>query len=319
MKKQLIAAAVAATMTSVAMADISITGAAKINYTNVDYDSASVNDSDTFKHEMDLKVKGQNGDTTVVINFGDIDSSGTTADAGMNIEDAYVSTKVGDVSIQAGQWDNGNNALRDSERTAGKFSASTTISGVTVTYEAANAADDTVKVAGSIGPVALSYKDVKIGEDITVATSVGGVNVSYLALQRDTANTDRSVIEVSGSVGGVEITAAKAEAESDTSIGGDTWMGDFEVADSDTGAYQLSNDQDVTSIRLKTAVAGNTVQFINTNVDGVSGQDTSFNKFIVTRPLANGTTFEATYTDLDDDGSTTTDSTSLDLELAVKF
>jgi hypothetical protein len=99
-------------------------------------------------------------------------------------------------------------------------------------------------------------------------------------------------------------------------------MGDFENAaytGSTTAAYDLANDQDVTSISLKTKMAGNTVEFRNTKVDGVSGNDVSFNKFIVTRPLANGTTFEATYTDLDDKGQTTTDSTSLDLELAVKF
>jgi hypothetical protein len=38
MKKQLLIAAVAATMTTVSMADISITGGAKINYTNTDYE-----------------------------------------------------------------------------------------------------------------------------------------------------------------------------------------------------------------------------------------------------------------------------------------
>ena len=40
---------------------------------------------------------------------------------------------------------------------------------------------------------------------------------------------------------------------------------------------------------------------------------------MVTRPLASGATFEATYTDLTDAYSTTTDFTKLDLELAVKF
>ena len=44
MKKQLLIAAVAATMTSAAMADISITGAAKVNY-NVKTTAATTNKS----------------------------------------------------------------------------------------------------------------------------------------------------------------------------------------------------------------------------------------------------------------------------------
>ena len=165
--------------------------------------------------------------------------------------------------------------------------------------------------------VAVSYKQLPTGEDIDVSTTVGGVKVSYLALNRDAANTDRSVVEVSGSFNGVDIKVAQADADSGATIEGDTWMGDFEGNTS--GAYDLTANQDVTSISLKTQVAGNTVEFRNSKIDGVSGADTSFNKFIVTRPLANGTTFEATYTDLDDKASTTTDSSTLDLELAVKF
>ncbi len=66
MKKQLIAAAVAATMTSVAMADISITGAAKMNYTITDYDGSTA-DTNAFANEADFKVKGTHGDSTVVM------------------------------------------------------------------------------------------------------------------------------------------------------------------------------------------------------------------------------------------------------------
>jgi hypothetical protein len=318
MKKQLLIAAVAASMTSVAMADISISGAAKVNYTTVDFESADVTDTDTFKHEMDLKIAGKNGDTSVVINFGSIDTTtaDTTSDGTIAIEDAYVSTNVEGVSIKAGQWDNGDNALRASGRKDGKFSASYTMSGVTVTYDAANLSDETVKVAGSISGVAASFKSLPNGNDVSLSTTVAGVKMSYLALNRDAANTDRAVFEVSGTVGGVTLTAAKATTESSDSIDGNTWMGDFEDA---SGAYVLENGQDVTAVMAKTSYLGNTVQLRRTSVDGLAGSDTSFTKIIVTRPLGNGTTFEATYTDLDDKNSTTTDGSTLDLELAVKF
>jgi len=69
MKKQIVAAAVAATMSAVALADISITGAAKVNYTNVDV-AGSTPDTNKFTQETDLKIKGKNGDTEVVINLG---------------------------------------------------------------------------------------------------------------------------------------------------------------------------------------------------------------------------------------------------------
>jgi len=313
MKKQLLIAAVAATMTSVAMADISIAGSAKANFTVVDFEDTQEN-SNTISREMDLFITGKNGDTTVVMNI----ANDTLGAAGLVTEDSYVATKLGDVAVKVGAWDNGNNALRASARTDAHLAASTTLGGVTITYDGyGDAADDSVKLAADISGVAVSYKQLATGEDIDVSTTVGGVKVSYLALNRDTANTDRSVVEVSGSFNGVDIKVAQADADSGATIEGDTWMGDFEGNTS--GAYDLTANQDVTSISLKTQVAGNTVEFRNSKIDGVSGADTSFNKFIVTRPLANGTTFEATYTDLDDKASTTTDSSTLDLELAVKF
>jgi len=93
-------------------------------------------------------------------------------------------------------------------------------------------------------------------------------------------------------------------------------MGDFEGA---SGAYDLTAGQDVAAMKVSTSMAGNTVAFTRTDIDGVTGKNTEINKFTVTRPLASGATFEATYTDLSDADGTANDMTSLDLELAVKF
>jgi len=319
MKKQLLIAAVAATMASASMADVSIAGAAKVNYTSVDYDGTTASKND-FTKEMDLMVKGKSGDTTVVMNF-----SNDTLSGGLTAEDTYVATSISGVSIKTGAWDNGNNALRASTRGDNKFAASTAMGGVTITYEAtdesAGKVADTVKLSGEMAGVSASYKSVDNGEDISLSTTVSGVKVSYLALNRDAANTDRSVVEVSGSAGNVGIKIAQATADSSTRISGDTWMGDFEDSTFDgttSNAYDLVNGQDVTSVELSTSIAGNAVKFRMTDVDDVAGSDMSFNKVIITRPLANGTTFEATYTDLDDSAAAN-DSQTLDLELAVKF
>jgi hypothetical protein len=64
MKKQLLIAAVAATMTSAAMADISITGGMKVNYKSIE--TAGVN-ANSISHETDLQVTGKSGATTVYI------------------------------------------------------------------------------------------------------------------------------------------------------------------------------------------------------------------------------------------------------------
>jgi len=354
MKKQLIAAAVASSVSAIAMADISITGALKTNYTHTDYEAASANDSDIFSHEADLKITGKSGDTTVVMNFGGLDfasetatsisdgtaatvstvatsdsttsagtftsgtngTSGTLANNKIDIEDLYLTTKVGDVSLKAGQWDNGNNELRASSRKGGKFEASTSMGGIDVKYANGNAADDEVTVGTSLGGVSVSYTDKNAGNAVKASTTVGGVGLKYYAENSDSTSADRVYYEASTTVGDVSVKIGKAEAEVSATIEGDTWMGDFENA---SGAYDLTAGQDVTTVELATSVAGNKVTFRNTQISDVNDEDTSFNKVIVTRPLASGATFELTYTDLSDDGSTTTDATTLDLELAVSF
>ena len=329
MKKQLLIAAVAATMASVSMADISITGGAKVNYTYTDYDLATSTDGNKFQHDIDLTVVGQSGATQVVVTMANDTADGAASGTaqGFDLENRYVSSSIADVNVKVGSWDNGDDFVSASARADGKFSANTTISGVKVTYDASgtsgattaaasNVASETVTVAGSMGGVNASYKQETAGEEIKLSTTVQGISLAYHADNSDTANSDTSSIEVSGEVSGVTVSYAQANADSGATIEGDTWMGDFEGA---SDAYDLTADQDVTAIKVSTAVAGNTVSFTRTDIDGVATEDTSINKFVVTRPLASGATFEMTYTSLADDGSTTTDADTLDLELAVKF
>jgi len=328
MKKQIIAAAVAASVSAVALADVSITGAAKVNYTYSDKEAANT-DTNQFKKEMDLKILGKTGDTSVVMNFGggQFDSTDNATGGGtINLEDNYLTTKVGDVNLKVGTWDNGNNELRTSARNDGKFAASTSVGGFDLTYNAGDAAaDETWVVATSMGPVSVSYEQKQTGETIKASAAMGGVNVKYLGLPTDGAGEDRDYIELSGKIADIAVKVGQANADTNTTISGDSWLGDFEGTGADgagnSGAYDLDDGNDITGIELSSSVAGNAVTFRNIQVsddDGSVSKDVSINKIIVTRPLASGATFEFTYTDTDSDVANE-DSTVFDLELAVKF
>jgi len=325
--KKLIAAAVATSVSAIAMADISITGSLKTNYTHKDYESTSVNDSDTFSHEGNLSIKGKSGDTSVVMNFGAIDSGAdsTNVTGTVTSEDVYLATKIGDVNVKMGTWDNGDMPLRASARSS-KVQMTTSLGGFNLGYlngnggssSAGSNQNDEVTIGTSLGGVNVSYTAKDGGETIKASTSVGGVNVSYVGLPSDTANKDRSLIELSTEMNGVGIKVGTATAESSVAITGDSWMGDYEGSALE---HTMLNGQDVTAVELSTSLAGNKVAFRNISVDGyaTAGKDWDMNKVIVTRPLASGATLEVTYKDINDDASTTTDMEVLDIELAVKF
>jgi len=328
MKKQLIAAAVATSVSAIAMADISITGDLKTNYTHKDYQSANVNDADTFTTEGNLRIKGKSGDTSVVMNFGNIDTDSAADRAQMNHEDVYLTTKIGDVNIKMGNYDNGDLALRASSRSP-RFNATTELGGFKLSYlngngsssvtDSGNAQNDEVGISTSLGGVNLSYTVKDGGETVKASTTVGGVSVSYVGLPSDTADADRDLIELSTNMSGVGIKLGQAKAETGTTITGDSWLGDYES--SGGLEHTMLAGQDVVGVELSTSVAGNKVTFRNINVDGyaTAGKDWDMNKVIVTRPLASGATLEVTYKDINDDASTTTDVEVLDIELGVKF
>ncbi len=310
MKKQLIAAAVAATMTSVAMADLSITGAAKMNYTYTD-DNSNVG-TNAFVNNADVKIKGTHGDSTVVINIAADDD-----DTNLGLEDTYFKTSIAGLGLKVGDWDNGNNNLRASGRTDNKFQANYSVGDLGLQYNASgDAGTDQTKLTYTVAGWKAGYQtNGGNGENLSLSGTVAGVTLAYIGYNRDVANTERSSITASASFEGVGIKVGKATADTGATIEGDSWMGDYEGA---SGAYALSAGQDVTAVELSTSLSGNTVKFRHASVDDVASSDMSFNKVIVTRKLGNGTTFEAVYTSTDD-STAANDADVLDLELAVSF
>jgi hypothetical protein len=314
MKKQLLIAAVAASMTSVAMADISISGSTKINYTNVD-SSTETSDTNAFTTEINLGVVGSTGGTSVVVNLQTKDQ---TDGGAFDIQDSYVTTSVGDINIKAGAWRGSHNLLEDGDATtSSKIEASTTVGGVTITFADAENGSESVKLAGTIAGVSVSHKmgNTAAGNvdytDTSVSGSLSGVNVAYRSKETDGANNDIESLEVSTEMSGITATYAMVDSEgTGKAISMDGYLGD------------LATVSEASGFGIKTVVAGNTVQIKSIDVSTVAngaGADDSYTKFVVTRAMASGATFEATYTDKDAAAGSTSDSKTLDLELAVSF
>jgi hypothetical protein len=287
MKKQLLIAAVAATMSVSAMADISISGSAKANSKN---GVASI--------ESDLKITGKSGDTTVVANIALDSGVDTGAQAGDMVEDLYLTTSFQGVNIKAGTYRSGKSDLDVTDATpSARYNLSTTMGGIKLAYEAKAATSD-IAISGTIAGVAVSHK-IKSSDDTetTISGSVSGVNLKWNQEHTDSGDTNNTAVTVSTEFGGV--TATYVKVDTDTSQAMDGYI----------GTATVNAASDASALGLSTSVAGNTLTFKKININS-----TDSTKIILTRPLASGATFEATYNDSDTDSED-----FLDFELAVKF
>ena len=332
MKKQIIAAAVAASVSAVALADVAISGAAQVNWTQTETSSNST--STAMSHDLDLKIVGKSGDTSVTVDIENLDAEeagkSTTADV-IDFKNVYMTTKIGDIDVKMGSWYGGDSLLANGSSTKDRVKLSTDVMGWGVSYEttsdaAASGSTDAlgstlygdnseIIVSGSIGPVKVSH-EMESYEDhttTTVSTSYQGVNLYYQTQESDNSskNDNKDALQVDATLNGVTVTYAKVDA-SETAAGtqSDAFFGTF-----DGDADSATRIDEADGFGIKTDVAGNTVQFRNYTVQKASAvsTDVDYNKVIVTRNLASGATAEVTFTD--EDGGNET----LDLELRVKF
>ena len=315
MKKQLLIAAVAATMTSVAIADISITGGMKANYKSTETANVNVN---TITTETDLQVTGKTGGTTVYMELNHDSSDGlSTADnPNFNVEDVWMKTSIAGATVKVGTW-NGSDSLvsRDSDRAAGKFDVRTTVSGVTVIVDGSADSNKNITFKGDVAGVAASYKIDDLGADeYKLSTTMNGVTVAYHNVDDldATASTGKSSLMVSGAVQGFDLSYAQADTDSGATIDSDSYFGDTTAF-----ATKVAQGSDISGFGISTKIAGNTVSAKSITVENTA-TDTDIVKFVVTRPLAAGATLEVQYTD-EDTGTTASSRETFDVELAVKF
>jgi len=306
MKKQLLIAAIAATMGTAAIADISITGSAKVNYKNTDANGTT---SDAVTHETNMTFVGTNGDTTVHMEVA-LDDGSTVGT--FKSEDVWVSTKIGDVSVKTGVW-NGSDSIfaADSSRTTGNWILGTSVAGASVSIEGDTAASaTTAAIKGNIAGVAATYKMKSTSNELYLSGDVSGFGVTFAMIDADATTSDATAFTVSKEFNGVTVSYSDVSTDASYTVTGDT------AAFGNAAGLAMAAGDDASSIKLATSVAGNSVSARFVSVDAAN--DFDVNTFQVTRALAGGTTLEVTYTDTDKTGSTD-DTEVLDFELAVKF
>ncbi len=317
MKKQLLAAAVAATMTSVAMADISITGNAKFEFTNTEIGSnAAVNATNT---EVNVSIKGSHGDTTVVLN-NEFNSS-SAAGAGMDTEDMYISTKIGDVAVKAGNFATGTSALLgeidNGSRAQDKVSLSTSVGGFKIGYAVAesgsalNSDEASVSISGKVAGFNVAIKEESDSyTGVGVSGDIAGFGVRLEQKNSDTANNDVTFGNITKDVNGVTLGYAWIDADAVNLIGED----DSAIFAREGNGATVDG---VNQISAKLSAAGNTITLKSGTVEEGS-TDNDFTQIDVKRSLAGGATLAATYTDYEVVNSA--DSTEkFEIDLSVKF
>ena len=321
MKKQLIAAAVAATMTSVAMADISISGDAKFEYFNKDDAGTKTNYTNT---EINLGVKGKSGDTTVVANL-EFDTHGDASTA-IDVEDLYMTTKVGDVSIKAGNYTTSTSAILgeidEGGRATDKVTLSTKVGGVKVYAGNSGSAGATGVInnnmfAGVVADVAgMKVQFKKNSETVNsmgIAGAMSGIDFRLEQKNSDNANEDVTFGNVTTSINSIDLGYAWIDADAAGLVSEtDSAIFAVEMGGNATGTGQ-------NQITAKTSLAGNAVTLKSGTIDdGIqAGTDLDYVQISASRALASGAKATVTYTDKD--ATSTTDTETLEIDLSVKF
>ena len=316
MKKQLLIAAVAATLGTSAMADISITGDALMRYASTEDAVGSATDQNQLDQLIRLKMVGTSGDTKVVMGLRtDNDEAaaartgGATASTnGIETDYRFISTKVGGATVKVGEWwestglglvrkgqSSGTNAVRVSGTVADVdlglqgtvdgpevvIDASTTIAGVKLGLE-----HDTTDNTG--------YTDV------TIKGKMSDINYAAEIYQSDAtaSDADAHLVHLFTKIGGatVHLAAAKWEADSGTARANNVKFSPLGVSVLGTatginGELAVGNvnagttEDKVTGARVDFNMAGNSIQLAAGNLE-VGTVDKSFTDIIVTRDLA---------------------------------
>jgi len=251
MKKQLLIAAVAATMTTAAMADISITGQAIVKaQTNSGAAKAVTN-------EYKLTIKGTSGDNTAVVKLKNktIDEQGIVANF-MSISEAYVTTKLEGISVTAGSKKGGNASALVANKSAAKakFILSTSVAGAKITLkQVSGVGAAAVDVSTAISGVKVTVKNVMNDTRyFLVDADVAGVAVHVESGENSDGATE-TAYTLSGDVAGIALTYVAADVMNNNNSADNGVFGDT--------SYNATNDglTDVTGFIASTSTAAGKV------------------------------------------------------------
>ncbi len=311
MKKQLLIAAVAATMSVAATADISITGDAIVSFSS--NDGGAPENSNQDYQRVRLKVVGSAGDTKVVAVIHNSGSTrvdkDSTAQKDLHMDSLYMTTKAGPVSIKAGDyWGTiglGARSLGAAKKNA--FSASTKVGGWKLGLFTANgsAADGSgttnVSASGKIGSVTVGLTHNPDNfTDLIVKGKFGGVSVAAEQWKDKTdADNDTTLIHIGGKVNNFKWDVAQIKNDvADAGVSGfnsklaplgSMLIGKGVHGVTSTAIANVGNFSKILGVAVSAKLAGNTVKAIYTkNTYGANDKMTGV-ELIVSRPLGGAT------------------------------
>jgi hypothetical protein len=200
MKKQLLIAAVAASMTSVAMADVSISGA----YLGKIAQSAG---GASFAQDLDLKIVAKSGDTTVTTT---VENLGTTFGTAKSLEATTVklSTKLEGISFSAGNYKSfKGNGLVNKPSASEQYSLGTSVAGVGVSVTTKSGeGEQSLTLKGDVAGFGVKIQNASRSDRyVSVKGNVAGVAVD---VEKSMATGGLQAVKIAGTVGGMSVSYA---------------------------------------------------------------------------------------------------------------
>jgi hypothetical protein len=323
MKKQIIAAAVAASVSAVALADVSISGAAQVNINKVD----TANTQPTVTHDVDIKVTGKSGDTTFVVDLENTTKTASLVEGkgsdsieksdALQVKNAYMTTNFGGITVKAGEWYNGDSNLNNATQQKPRAEFSTAIGSV-------NAKFAMEPSAGTARPANTPVNTDGLYE-LHLGADLAGVKFNYEQENQDS----HKIISVAGSLAGVDFSYTDSRSDNKSgerfAVNGDIDTTTAGLVAADITGLDSNNEQ---NIAISTNVGGMKVEYqkmkskAGTSSDGFFGEFTSSDLleadgFGLTTTLAGNTVQIRNYKTLTEgtaeiDDSAGTDATKLD-------
>ena len=263
MKKQILAAVAASMVSAYSIADISITGA----YEGVISNSTGAS---TYTDDLDLTIKGRNGDTTVTATLEDM--SGGQAVTSTQV---YIDTKLEGINFRGGNYkgQNGNGLLQKKSAASNKMKLSTSVSGVGLAVSQGSG-DGNAKVDASFDLSGVSIKAQNVNNDtrfVSASAKVNGIGVD-VETQEASAGKTNTAYALGGEYNGIGLTYVNVDIEDATGVTQDDGiLGDISDATAGndlygvvaslgsdmgkvTGKYISKNDKDIYVAKLERGV-----------------------------------------------------------------
>ena len=213
MKKQLIIAAVVATMVGSASATIDFSG-------KYEGKLGVKSGNTTYAQKVDLKLTGKHKATTVITTF-DIDTSSANV---IKVGESYIKTKIAGLSVKAGlrKGLHGNGLTYKKSSAAEKITIGTSFSGFGVSAtQKSNSPTVNIDVKGTVGPVKVKVQNItRDGRVLSLSGSMAGFSLNLEDSELTTAySLGGSMSGISGKYVSIGLKGANTATQNDGIFG----------------------------------------------------------------------------------------------------